>query len=61
MCMMTSNVFGFIAADNLGYSKVSLDRTIASGSSECRVVVYLRPTDDSEKAEGRQYFRTQDS
>lgn len=60
MCMMTSNVFGMIAADNLGYSKVALEKTIAGGSHECRVVVYLKPTDESEEAEGRQYFRTQD-
>ena len=31
MCMMTSNVFGHIAADNLGYSKVELRETIADG------------------------------
>lgn len=60
MCMMTSNVFGVIAADNLGYSKVSLEKTIAGGSPECRVVVYLKPTGEAEEAEGRQYFRTQD-
>src|ERR1700689_2923281 len=29
MCMMTSNVFGSIAAENLGYAKVVLDATIA--------------------------------
>src|ERR1700733_5234014 len=31
MCMMTSNVFGSIAADNLGYAKVVLEETIAQG------------------------------
>ncbi len=60
MCMMTSNVFGTIAAENLGYSKVSLEKTIARGNHECRVVVYLKPTDKAEEAEGRQYFRTRD-
>lgn len=60
MCMMTSNVFGVIAADNLGYSKVSLEETIAGGSSGCRVVVYLQPSAASEEAEGRQYFQTQE-
>lgn len=29
MCMMTSNVFGAIAAENLGYAKVQLQETIA--------------------------------
>ena len=57
MCMMTSNVFGSIAADNLGYAKVSLEQTIADGAPGCRVVVYLRPTDQSERVEGREYFR----
>ena len=55
MCMMTSNVFGHIAAENLGYGKVELQRTIAEGHPECRVVVYLRPTEEAEKAQGREY------
>src|SRR5947209_12630836 len=29
LCMMTSNVFGVIAAENLGYAKVALEETIA--------------------------------
>ena len=58
MCMMTSNVFGVIAAENLGYAKVTLDRTIAEGHGECRVVVYLRPgASGGENAVGREYFR----
>ncbi|MEA5565037.1 methanogen output domain 1-containing protein [Anabaena sp. UHCC 0399] len=61
MCMMTSNVFGTIAADNLGYAKVELQETIASGANGCRVTVYLKPTDESEDAEGREYFKSTDS
>lgn len=57
MCMMTSNVFGAIAADNLGYAKVELQETIATGASGCRVVVYLQPTEEAEEAEGREYFK----
>jgi predicted ArsR family transcriptional regulator len=53
MCMMTSNVFGSITADNLGYARVVLEETIAQGDAGCRVVVYLKP--DGE-AEGREYF-----
>jgi predicted ArsR family transcriptional regulator len=56
MCMMTSNVFGVIAAENLGYSKVVLEETIAEGAPGCRVVVYLKPTPDAEAAKGREYF-----
>ena len=57
MCMMTSNVFGSIAAENLGYSKVSLEQTIAEGHPGCRVVVYLKPTEEAEAANGREYFK----
>ena len=57
LCMMTSNVFGVIAADNLGYAKVSLDKTIARGDSHCRVVVYLNSEDtEAQDATGREYF-----
>lgn len=54
MCMMTSNVFGLIAADNLGYAKVELQETIANGDTQCKVVVYLQPI---EEADGREYFK----
>ncbi len=57
MCMMTSNVFGSIAAENLGYAKVELQETIAKGDSGCRVVVYLKPTEEAEDAFGREYFK----
>lgn len=56
MCMMTSNVFGVIAAENLGYAKVELQETIAAGAPGCRVVVHLRPTSAAEGADGREYF-----
>ncbi len=59
MCMMTSNVFGVIAAENLGYAKVELQQTIAAGHTGCRVVVYLKPTRESERAEGREYFQSE--
>lgn len=57
LCMMTSNVFGTIAADNLGYGKVVLEQTIANGDPGCRVVLFLRPTPEAEAAEGREYLR----
>jgi hypothetical protein len=55
--MMTSNVFGSIAAENLGYAKVELQQTIAQGDPGCRVVVYLKLTGESEAAHGREYVR----
>ncbi len=59
MCMMTSNVFGVIAAENLGYARVDLERTIAQGHGECRVVVHLVPGPESAQ-DGllhREYFK----
>lgn len=57
MCMMTSNVFGSIAAENLGYAKVELQETIAEGAASCRVVVYLERTTEAEHSNGREYFK----
>ncbi len=58
LCMMTSNVFGVIAAENLGYAKVSIEEAIARGDKGCRVVVYLKPTDQAKAADGREYYQT---
>ncbi|MBA2483987.1 MAG: transcriptional regulator [Nitrosomonas sp.] len=55
MCMMTSNVFGHIASQNLGYAKVELQETIAKGDPGCRVVIYLKQTKESDAAAGREY------
>lgn len=59
MCMMTSNVFGTIAAENLGYARVSLKETIAAGDAGCRVIVHLSPDDNVGNAiDTREYFKT---
>ncbi|MDP3720273.1 MAG: methanogen output domain 1-containing protein [Acidobacteriota bacterium] len=58
LCMMTSNVFGSIAAQNLGYAKVVIEQAIARGDSGCRVVVYLTPNEASQQADGREYFKS---
>jgi predicted ArsR family transcriptional regulator len=57
LCMMTSNVFGVITAENLGYAKVVLEETIARGDPGCRVVVHLKPTAEAQAADGREYFK----
>lgn len=57
LCMMTSNVFGVIAAENLGYSKVVIEESIAQGNAGCTIVVHLRPTEDAGAADGREYFQ----
>jgi hypothetical protein len=54
------NVFGSIAAENLGYAKVELRETIAMGHPGCRVIVHLRPTAAAEAAHGREYFGADD-
>lgn len=59
LCMMTSNVFGVIAAENLGYGKVELQETIARGDPGCRIVVHLAPTGEATAAHGREYFGEQ--
>ena len=51
LCMMTSNVFGRIAADNLGYANVALEQTLARGDPGCRVVIRFDTTGG-----GRDYF-----
>lgn len=57
MCMMTSNVFGVIASQSLGYAKVTLEETIARGDQGCRVVVHLQLNAESEAAPGQEYFQ----
>ena len=54
LCMMTSNVFGYVAAENLGYAKVVLEQTIAQGAPGCRVAIYLKP--GVADAFGREYY-----
>jgi len=58
LCMMTSNVFGTITAENLGYAKVSLLKTIARGDSGCRVVINLNSVQTSSQDDGREYFQS---
>ena len=59
LCMMTSNVFGTITADNNGYAKVSLEQTIANGDPGCRVVVYFNEDEESTQADGREYYKSE--
>ena len=53
---MTSNVFGSIAAQNLGYARVEIEQSIAAGDPGCRVVVHLRPAPEAE-LHAREYLR----
>jgi predicted ArsR family transcriptional regulator len=60
LCMMTSNVFGYIAAQNLGYAGVELQQTIAQGHPGCVVVVHLRPAEGN-PAIIREYYARDDA
>ncbi len=58
LCMMTSNVFGYITSQNLGYAKVCLEETIAKGDAGCHVVIYLTPQNaEAQEKEGNEYYR----
>ena len=52
LCMMTSNVFGHIAAEAQGYARVELAETLAAGDTRCRVLVHFR----RDAGSGRVYF-----
>lgn len=58
MCMMTSNVFGVIAAENLGYAKVVIDKAIANRDDRCSIIVYLETSPESKASVGREYFQS---
>ncbi|KYF58287.1 transcriptional regulator [Sorangium cellulosum] len=57
LCMMTSNVFGLITAENLGYARVVIEESIAQGHAGCRVVVHLAPSPDDGAPAGQEYFK----
>ncbi len=57
LCMMTSNVFGTIAAHTAGRARVVLEQTIAQRHGHCRVVLYLGDA-SADQSGGREYFNT---
>ncbi len=57
LCMMTSSVFGTITAENLGYANVTLEKTIAEGHGQCRVIINLTPQHDDKSRAGIEYYR----
>jgi len=52
LCMITSGVFGGIAALNFGFGKVSLCKRICMGKPHCEVCVYLENNGESAQEEG---------
>lgn len=55
LCMLTSNIFGMMAANAVGYAAVDLEQAIARGAAECRVVLHLKRT--KLHPHTREYFR----
>lgn len=58
LCMMTSNLFGVITAENPGYARVVIDEAIAYGDADCHVVVHLKPTVAADETAGCEYFKS---
>lgn len=58
LCMMTSNVFGRIAADRLGYARVGLHKTIARGDEGCHIEIALKRSETHED-DAREYFKVE--
>lgn len=56
LCMMTTNVFGTIAAENLGYARVCLHETIARGDDGCRVTIHLADDAPARKHDGVEFY-----
>lgn len=55
LCMLTSNIFGRLTANAVGYAAVDLEETIAKGAAGCRVVLHLKRTEPG--PDTREYFR----
>jgi predicted ArsR family transcriptional regulator len=56
LCMMTSNVFGTITSENLGYARVHIEEAIARGDGRCLVHVVLALPNGEGGLEGQEYF-----
>lgn len=57
MCQITSSIFGRIVADNLGYARVDLQKTIADGDGRCDVTVHLDLPKCGPVRAGDEYYR----
>ena len=51
LCMMTTNVFGRIAANATGYARVHVRESISRGHGRCLVTVQLAHTDEEDGQE----------
>lgn len=58
LCRMTNNVFGHIAAQNLGYARVQILKAIARRDDHCKVIVWLTPGKDEVYWDETEFFET---
>ncbi len=58
LCAMTSGEFGRIVADNTGYARVNVEKSIAGGDNFCRLVIGLKESAGEVDGNGREreYF-----
>lgn len=58
LCRMTANVFGHIAAENLGYARVRIDKAIARGDAGCRVTIEIGEPAEPPCARESEFFKS---
>jgi predicted ArsR family transcriptional regulator len=56
LCRMTVSVFGTLAAENQGYSRITIDKAIARGDGGCRVIIDLGG--EGKEDGGTEFFRS---
>lgn len=56
LCRMTANVFGSVAAENLGYARVRIDEAIARGDTCCKVTIDLVRNEEASAGQGTEFF-----
>lgn len=56
LCRMTANVFGHIAAENLGYARVGIEEAIARGDARCRVIVSFKKMQNEPQTNETDFF-----
>ena len=59
LCQMTSNVFGRITANQLGYARVDLIDTIAKGDDGCHIIIHLVPVEGEENV-SQEFYRIEE-
>lgn len=56
LCRMTANVFGHIAAENVGFARVGIKEAIARGDAQCRVSVSFVKSQEEPQVNETDFF-----